>query len=126
MRSVYIPLTRIATQTTVLILENIQNALSFPHCFRTELSGNKKPSREHRKGTFEGQVVAGTSLAIFLPFYNFLYFLLTSEPPEKLFAFFAKLTIINRTVEHCSILLRDSSEAYHCAKIISWQHSTII
>jgi hypothetical protein len=43
-----------------LFLESTRNALSFPHRFPKETFGNKKPSKEARKGTFEGQVVAGT------------------------------------------------------------------
>ncbi len=42
----------------------LEKAARIPFRFRKETFGSKKPSKEARKGTFEGQVVAGASREI--------------------------------------------------------------
>src|SRR5579859_6242685 len=75
MRSFYTWLTHI-TETAALISENVLNTISFPHRFRKEAFGSKKPSKKARKGTFEGQVVAGTKLELKLIYFNSFNFIL--------------------------------------------------
>ncbi len=65
MRSFYTLLTQTA-ETRAVLMESGSNALSFPHRFRKETFRSKKPSKKARKGTFEGHVVAGTRLELFI------------------------------------------------------------